>query len=555
MAVISDLLRSLDLVVVAGPDEGSRFRLEGPGPIPVGRSARGVRLRDALVNIHHAEITLRKDGAWQIRDLGSMTGTRVGGQPVPPGEERVLALGDEIEVGESTLVVERRHQRALLLALANVIVLVAVAMSTLLALTRDHSDPGAPLTWHEPIRQGSHAHPELALFRPFLRQRGLDPTKLRLRRVTDLDRNGVDEVWLQDGPATRVVTFDGQGQWQEIGLLPSGCTDTGRTGEKIGLGFPPLRCPARDYEFVDGQYVVSRQKGAVVWFRESSSEGDRLTVRLVSVGRPERVAGFLGARGVAEPVAWVLCDDAFPELLGQAGTEAGLVRALGRPCGEGITYQSGAEAPAEPGAGGTPAVDVPSVDILGVAFTHSGRESLLGALKRYYGGNVEGSLFLPPTQAELLARWEAEPEPGQGLLQFHATDQFFQPFAREGTSLRDVILHHREESAPSAPVLTATLLSPGVARVDPPGCASLELQAGDWTCQLSGGCMGMLTFLTVRDVGCDGGSTLLTLPYDGGVAEASLPGLQIRARVRSSQGHDGLEVRHAQVSYRIQDPE
>ena len=211
MAVISDLLRSLDLVVVAGPDEGSRFRLEGPGPIPVGRSARGVRLRDALVNIHHAEITLRKDGAWQIRDLGSMTGTRVGGQPVPPGEERVLALGDEIEVGESTLVVERRHQRALLLALANVIVLVAVAMSTLLALTRDHSDPRAPLTWHEPIRQGAVRDARLQISAPFLRQHGIDPSKLQLKSVTDHDADGIDEIWLAHGDEQIAVTFGADG--------------------------------------------------------------------------------------------------------------------------------------------------------------------------------------------------------------------------------------------------------------------------------------------------------------------------------------------------------
>lgn len=57
------------------------------------------RLRDPLVSSEHASVSWR-EGAWHVRDLGSRNGTTVGGRRLAAGEDRVLAAGDEIGVGD-----------------------------------------------------------------------------------------------------------------------------------------------------------------------------------------------------------------------------------------------------------------------------------------------------------------------------------------------------------------------------------------------------------------------------------------------------------------------
>lgn len=85
------------LLGIRGPVEGGVFALTGD-EVSIGRDdANTLRIEDRSVSRHHCSI--RKLGAheFEIRDLGSRSGTAVNGLPV---SERVLGDGDEIRVGE-----------------------------------------------------------------------------------------------------------------------------------------------------------------------------------------------------------------------------------------------------------------------------------------------------------------------------------------------------------------------------------------------------------------------------------------------------------------------
>jgi len=75
----------------------------GDGPWTIGRSARcALTLAHDTVSRRHAELRRTPDG-WEVRDLGSLNGTRVNGwrvmsAPVGPGDE--LRLGDVVVVLE-----------------------------------------------------------------------------------------------------------------------------------------------------------------------------------------------------------------------------------------------------------------------------------------------------------------------------------------------------------------------------------------------------------------------------------------------------------------------
>lgn len=88
------------LVVIRGPNAGSRFLLDRE-LTTVGRHPDShLFLDDVTVSRRHAEIT-NEDGGLTIHDLGSLNGTYVNGDRV---EERPLQTGDEVQVGRFKLV-------------------------------------------------------------------------------------------------------------------------------------------------------------------------------------------------------------------------------------------------------------------------------------------------------------------------------------------------------------------------------------------------------------------------------------------------------------------
>lgn len=89
------------LVVVEGPDAGSRHALPDREPQLIGRSTEAIPLQDDSVSRRHAELT-PDEGRWWIRDLDSTNGTFVNEAPIL--DRTALAPGDRIRCGDTVLV-------------------------------------------------------------------------------------------------------------------------------------------------------------------------------------------------------------------------------------------------------------------------------------------------------------------------------------------------------------------------------------------------------------------------------------------------------------------
>lgn len=95
---------ALRLIVIDA--ERSRVIDLAPGDSIVGRAEQAdVRLDDASVSKQHARLRVRPDGAVSVADLGSRNGTRLDGRPLT--EESALEPGEPLEIGRSTLVLQR----------------------------------------------------------------------------------------------------------------------------------------------------------------------------------------------------------------------------------------------------------------------------------------------------------------------------------------------------------------------------------------------------------------------------------------------------------------
>lgn len=88
------------LVVLRGPNAGSRFLLDAE-LVTAGRHPDSdVFLDDVTVSRRHAEFRRTSDG-YQVRDVGSLNGTYVNRDRV---DEVTLSNGDEVQVGKYRLV-------------------------------------------------------------------------------------------------------------------------------------------------------------------------------------------------------------------------------------------------------------------------------------------------------------------------------------------------------------------------------------------------------------------------------------------------------------------
>jgi len=84
------------LIVHRGPGKGSRFLVTDSATI--GRSPESeIFLDDVTVSRKHALVSLVPASGFNLKDLGSLNGTYVNGQPVV---EVALAPGDEIQIGK-----------------------------------------------------------------------------------------------------------------------------------------------------------------------------------------------------------------------------------------------------------------------------------------------------------------------------------------------------------------------------------------------------------------------------------------------------------------------
>ncbi len=91
------------VVLVTDPDGRKRRFTIGGGGLTIGRADdNDLVARDTRVSRHHGRIAGRR-GTLVYLDLGSTNGSRVNGEPVT---EVVLGVGDRLEVGATTIVVE-----------------------------------------------------------------------------------------------------------------------------------------------------------------------------------------------------------------------------------------------------------------------------------------------------------------------------------------------------------------------------------------------------------------------------------------------------------------
>ncbi len=99
-------VRKLNLVILEGPDAGSRMPLEKDS-IVIGKSpASDLCLADSAISRSHCEL-LRVHEGYMIRDVGSTNGTQVDGIRV---KEAFLRPGARIQIGKSVLLFQPVYQ-------------------------------------------------------------------------------------------------------------------------------------------------------------------------------------------------------------------------------------------------------------------------------------------------------------------------------------------------------------------------------------------------------------------------------------------------------------
>lgn len=96
------------LVEVRGSRPGTGYPLTGDRLL-IGRGTDcAIVVASEHASRHHAEIALREDGSWGVRDLGSKNGTTVNGARV--AEQAALSEGDEIAVPGGAWVYRRTEE-------------------------------------------------------------------------------------------------------------------------------------------------------------------------------------------------------------------------------------------------------------------------------------------------------------------------------------------------------------------------------------------------------------------------------------------------------------
>ncbi|MCC5580090.1 FHA domain-containing protein [Microtetraspora sp. AC03309] len=88
------------LVVMRGPNAGSRFLLDSDLTTAGRHPESDIFLDDVTVSRRHAEF-YRRGGHFTVRDVGSLNGTYVNRERI---EEFPLAGGDEVQIGKFRLV-------------------------------------------------------------------------------------------------------------------------------------------------------------------------------------------------------------------------------------------------------------------------------------------------------------------------------------------------------------------------------------------------------------------------------------------------------------------
>jgi len=529
--------------------KGERFALSTDRSTKIGRHGRGVNLTlDEQLSLEHAEIYPRHDKFW-IVDLQSHTGTFVNGLRLGDAPAQV-DVGAVIEVGSTVLrVVDvRARARALgLLVAVGVPIFTTVLMMVWFATRPIVYTP--ELVSSAQVRQRVRVSERVPIPISFVRDQGVDHRGLWLRRVSDYDQDGVDELWLRFRNRDKVITFGDRGDWQIIGDLPMDCV------EHDAADFPDQFCGGLMYVFRDGEYRPAGVDGIIAWVHpwqqispgtenEQARYGPgRLQPYRMTLKNPDRLKGFLAERGIDEPIHYLVCGEGVAGLKAQVLTGAGEIKTLDYGCLGGlrlITQGSDELGSQKPQA---------------FALTVTGYDALLRDVTAYLAGEPAG-LFLdtreqalmkafsgtPTNRVSVRVSFLADPEEGTLIAEERALEAS-RMLARSGLAVA--------ASPPTAAVeIRHSGDGPGVADLNPPGCGELRVETLNWHCKLLRWCLPSRTFLTVRQVGCGSNQVLLRMPYAGGRYWGGDEYVEVSATVDAVGSGGQIDVLRARIAYR-----
>jgi len=541
---------AIDLVATTGPLEDSRIELRPDRPLLIGRSFRGLHLPDPLVSIEHAEIAWVTDYYW-ISDLGSLTGTFIDDERLGR-EAKPLVPGSVLRIGESEFRVSPRRSWpvwfAPLLALLGLLAAVAGFLLYWASLTLAYEPV---VLWHEPIHQGpggeggAEGSRKLVMSKDFVRETGIDHRDISIHRVTDYDANGVDEVWLRFGDEEYVFTFGPGGEWVPIGRFPNPRDKPGAACKDLaGWPFPEVRCDGVTFRYEGGKYHLVGQQGVVAWM-PPTAEGARSDpprpYRFTMINT-ESLAGFLAARGVTEPVHYLVCEEALPGLSAQVLTASGELIPLDYGCIRELELLRDTQSE-EFGA------QVP----VAVAFTATGYRALVDDVTTYLAGNPDG-MFLNDRQRRVVETFSASPEwrIGGVRLSFIGLEQFMDPIAKDVrlSALRQ--LEWSGHGPVAAPLATTLVLHPeGPDEADPEGPSKLSITTGTWNCALRRWCIPTRKFLVVEEKGGGARKQLIEMDYKGGRSRAITPTVDVVVQIDTYASKDQIDVKRVRLSYRL----
>ncbi len=528
-----------ELVAISGAIEGSHYPVKEGEALLLGRTTRGIHVPDPAVSVQHAQVEIVPGGI-RVTDLGSASGTFVGDKPVPASGGVVVPAGSVIRVGETKFqVVKRRNPLLVRAGLLGGATLVSVgALVGIMVLSASMEEGGVRLVWSQPFHlPNGQVVDQVDVPLEMLRANNLDPTALGIRRVRDSNQDGVDEVWLVSPTREVVFTFGAGGAWERIGVLPLACTDRSSKFDKATQGeWPQLRCTGETWTFRDGAYRPIAHDGVVVWVdprtkvppRDPKAKapppapppgpytGQLAPVR-VNIVHPERFSAFFEARGVTEPVQYLVCEGAIPGTPALARTESGDLVRLRIGCLADLLFDG--QKPGEP---------------MMVAFTARGRDALLRDLQLTWGLDAEGSWMAPDRRA-LLDGYRADPGMTVGASRLDvASEPVATPFVlgSEGDPLPAQAWFDETGTTPAQREV-ARLVGPGTVSLDPPGCAIVDVSTVDWRCRWSKGCWSSSTFATVTERGCGEPRVLGTLSFVPGTFDISAsPPVRVQVDVR-----------------------
>ncbi|MFT7521428.1 MAG: pSer/pThr/pTyr-binding forkhead associated (FHA) protein [Kiritimatiellia bacterium] len=546
---------SWTLEVVEGPRQGDKIKLKTKQVTLLGRSKHGIDLLDPRVSTRHAQLSYDEDRFW-IEDLTSATGTLVDGKPVDT-DPVALAPGTRILLGDSVLVLHESRKLLPQWVYWAALVLLVISTPGFISLIWTVSLPWTATQPYilapNPVRGKKYAEDpiKVPLDRCFMRETFADASNATIRRVTDWDADGTDEIWIESNREgwERVYTFDSNGDWRLLGELPKGCQHSPN-----GQGFRDLSCGNLHYQFQHGgllvgkdrcartsskgRYEVTTLSGAVVWMpNNEEGQPSRWPRPYHLVLKDERpLATWLGERGVEEPVHFVICEDAIPGMAAQAFTAAGHIKSLEPGCLTSVNIE-----------GPMKTDRYKMARPVAMAFTEAGRKLLIEQVSVYWGGS-ELRHFVREPQLSMLRLMDETPQQDTAtLLAFDpspdAPGRFFEPIPSQDKPLQPPKSEYlRPGAGGSPPAARADVwrwtqdTGRGVLTI-PCGDDRLVIEPMGWKCQPP--CTSTTPFLKVSVVRTN---ESWNVPYRGGVHLHQFNGIEVEANLRG-----GPVTVHAQI--------